>query len=179
MSAPNYPALVLNADFTPVSVAPLSTWGFERTLRNVLKDRILILAEYDVTLKSANFNYKPPSVVALKEYVNKPKRVVFNRYNIFLRDNFCCQYCGKKFTASELTFDHVIPRSKGGKTCYTNIVSACISCNTYKGSKTNIKPIKEPIEPSYYDLIKRIKVTEKLHHSWIDYLYWSGVLEQD
>lgn len=179
MSAPNYPALVLNADFTPVSVAPLSTWGFERTLRNVLKDRIIVLAEYDVTLRSASFSYKPPSVVALKTYVNKPKRIAFNRYNIFLRDNFCCQYCGKQFPSSELTFDHVIPRSQGGKTCYTNIVSACVSCNSEKGSKTNIRPLHAPVEPSYYDIVKKIKVTEKLHHSWLDYLYWSGVLEQD
>ena len=175
----NFNALVLNADFTPLSVAPLSVWDFQRTLRNVLKDRILVLAEYDTVLRSANFEYRPPSVVALKQYINRPKRVAFNRYNIFLRDDFCCQYCGKQFSASELTFDHVVPRVLGGKTCYTNIVSACVRCNAEKGSKTNIKPLKEPREPGYHELSRSLRNTDKLHETWLDYLYWSGVLEHD
>lgn len=178
MSALQYPALVLNADFTPVSVAPLSTWDFERTLRKVLKDRVLVVAEYDVELRSEKIVYKPPSVVALKTYVKKPKKVAFNRYNIFLRDNFCCQYCGGQFSASELTFDHVIPRSKGGKTSFTNIVSACVPCNTLKGSKLLLPKVK-PFEPTAEQLTRKIHQADKLHHTWLDYLYWSGALEQN
>jgi len=179
MSTSQYSALLLNADFTPMSVAPLSVWGFERTLRNVLKERVIVLEEHDILLRSPSFAYKPPAVVALKEYVKTPKRVVFSRMNIFLRDNFTCQYCNKKFSSSTLTFDHVVPRAKGGKTSFTNIVSACVTCNARKGSSTFMKPIKEPIEPSFYALNKTLSHRGDLHKSWKDYLYWSGVLQQD
>lgn len=180
MSTMNYPALVLNADFQPVSVFPLSTWGFERTMRNVLKGRIIELEHYDKEFHSANFTYRPPSVVALKTYVNKPKRVAFSRLNIFLRDNFTCQYCGNRFHADELTFDHVTPRALGGKTNFENIVSACVPCNTSKGHKTHMKPMTMPRAPSIYELAKaKTPSTKGLHKTWIDYLYWSGVLEQE
>jgi len=178
MSTENYRALVLNADFTPISVAPLSTWDFGRTMRNVLKERVTVLEEYDVEFRSANLTYKPPSVVLLKRYINKPKRVVFNRMNIFLRDNFTCQYCGSKCHSSDLTFDHVIPRSKGGKTNFTNIVAACIPCNTRKGA-SSLKPVRAPIAPSAQSMPRIVPNVAGLQTAWIDYLYWSGVLEQD
>lgn len=179
MSTNQYTALLLNADFTPMSVAPLSVWSFERTLRNVLKERIIVLEEHDILLRSPTFEYRPPSVVALKNYVKAPRKVVFNRMNIFLRDDFTCQYCGKKFRSNDLTFDHVVPRSKGGKTCYTNIVSACVPCNAKKGSDTFMAPLKDPIVPSPYALTSALSHSGKLHKSWEDYLYWSGVLHQD
>lgn len=178
MSIPNYPALVLNADYTPLSVVPLSTWPFDRTLRNVMKGRVNIVAEYEAVLRSPSFEYTPPSVIALKDYVKKPRNISFSRMNIFLRDNFCCQYCGKKFRSDELTFDHVVPRAKGGKTSYTNIVSACIPCNTRKGSKQEMKPINDPFIPTVSQLADANLVSKNLHKSWLDYLYWSGILEQ-
>lgn len=177
MTAQKYKALVLNADFTPLSVAPLSYWDFERTLRNVLKGRVIVLEEYDEVLRSANNEYKPPSVVALKKYIAQPKRVPFNRINIFTRDNFTCQYCDKQFPSSELSFDHVIPKSKGGKTNFSNIVTACVKCNRDKAD-TYKKPLREPYIPDYYSMPKIAPDTHNLHHSWLDYLYWSGVLQQ-
>jgi len=186
MTALTYPALVLNADYTPISVLPLSTWGFERTLRNFLKkDRITVLEHYDVTLRSPSFEYKPPSVIALNQYVKKPHKVAFSRYNIFLRDNFTCQYCQKKGTSKNLTFDHVIPRSAGGTTNYSNIVACCITCNTRKGSNTSMKPVRVPRTPTGRELLKarnslpNIISKSSLHHTWTDYLYWSGVLDQN
>jgi len=176
-----YRALVLNADYTPISVFPLSTWGFERTLRNFLKDRITVLEEYDATFRSPSFEYAPPSVVALKQYIKRPERVVFNRYNIFLRDDFTCQYCTKRFSSYELTFDHVLPRSKGGETSFNNIVSCCVPCNTKKSNKQDMHPIKKPRTPTQRQLAKKKQQVSldvsNLHYSWTDYLYWSGVLE--
>ncbi len=175
----SYPALVLNADFTPVSVHPLSVWGFERTLRNFLKERVTPLSHYDATLRSPSFEYQPPSVVALKQYVKRPNRVVFSRMNIFLRDNFTCQYCQTRFPPDQLTFDHVIPRSKGGSTSFDNIVAACEPCNTRKGDRYDMVPIREPRTPTSRQLAKASPPNVKLHDTWIDWLYWSGVLEQD
>lgn len=179
MSLPHYPALVLNADYTPINLHPLSTWPFDRTLRNVMKDRVTVVAEYDTVLRSPTFEYKPPSVVALKNYVNRPKRVIFNRLNIFLRDNYTCQYCGQKFHAHDLTFDHVVPRSQGGRTEFTNIVTACVACNTKKGSRMDMKPRVAPFEPKTLRKADLNISREKLHHTWLDYLYWSGTLEDD
>lgn len=181
MTGLNYPALVLNADYTPITVHPLSVWGFERTLRNYLKDRVTALEYYDATLRSPTTEYRPPSVVALKQYVKRPQKVVFNRLNIFLRDNFTCQYCGDKFSSCELTFDHVIPRSQGGRTSFDNIVSACVPCNTRKADKRFMEPLNKPVTPTPRQLVKakakRLDIGS-LHETWHDYLYWSGVLER-
>lgn len=175
-----YPALVLNADFSPVSTFPLSVWDFARTMRNVLKDRVTVLEEYDAELRSPSLVYRPPSVVALKRYIRRPDRVPFTRMNVFLRDDFTCQYCGTRKHTKDLTFDHVIPRSQGGGTNWENIVSACVACNTRKGDRRDMKPLTPPRRPGGYEMMRRRAVPrDSLHRSWIDYLYWSGVLESD
>lgn len=175
-----YPALVLNADFTPVSTYPLSTWSFERALRKSLQGRVAVLETYDIVFRSQRLEVRPPSVVALTRYVRRPSRVPFTRMNLFLRDDFRCQYCGQEHAPKDLTFDHVVPRSQGGPTTWENIVAACVTCNTKKGSRNDMRPLVMPKKPSAYDLAaRRPKIRQELHHSWRDYLYWSGVLEND
>lgn len=175
-----YPTLVLNADFSPVSTFPLSIWDFARTMRNVLKERVIVLETYDAVLRSPSITYKPPSVVALKDYVTRPDRVPFTRMNLFLRDDFKCQYCGCKHPPEDLTFDHVIPRAEGGLTTWDNIVAACVPCNSRKGHRLDMKPIVAPRCPSARELSKKRQISKTgLHRSWLDYLYWSGVLEND
>lgn len=176
----DYPALVLNADYTPLRVFPLSTWDFGRTLRNVLKKRVTVVETYDTVLRSPSLEYRPPSVVALNDYIRNQDVVPFNRINVFIRDEFCCQYCQTKFEAKDLTFDHVIPRAKGGGTNWENIVAACLDCNGKKGSRQDMKPIIMPTRPSGRALIrKRALKTDGLHKSWLDVLYWNGLLETD
>jgi 5-methylcytosine-specific restriction endonuclease McrA len=178
MTTPNYPALVLNADFTPVSVHPLSTWGFERTIRNFLKDRITPVSFYETTLRSVNMVYRIPSVIALKDYVKIPQRVPFTRMNIFLRDDFTCQYCNVEFSPKDLTFDHVIPRSVGGPTSFENIVACCVPCNTRKADRRNMKPLRIPRVPKARDLARATPPRETLHKTWIDHCYWLDHLER-
>ena len=179
MSTPNYPALVLNADFSPVRIHPLSTWGFERVLRAVLRDRVVVLEEHDAELRSASVSYRPPSVVALRRYVQPQQTVPFNRMNIFLRDGFRCQYCGGLFDSRDLTFDHVVPRSRGGRTNFENIVTACAPCNGRKGSE-RIRPLRPPRAPTPRELARLAKPdTAGMCKGWLDYLYWSGVLDED
>jgi 5-methylcytosine-specific restriction endonuclease McrA len=173
------PALVLNADFQPLSYFPLSVWDFGHTLRKVVCGRVSVVEEYRVELRSQRFDYRPPSVVALRNYVAPPKRVVFTRFNVFLRDRFRCQYCGGAFTAKELTFEHVIPRSRGGKTAWNNIVAACEPCNVAKDDKLRMKPMRAPREPTPSELLaaKRCFPPNFLHESWADFLYWDVELE--
>jgi hypothetical protein len=106
-----HPALVLNADYRPLSYYPLSLWPWQEAIKAAWLDRVDIVAEYDEVVRSPSTIIRIPSVVVLKDYVKPQKRVAFTRFNLFLRDEFCCQYCGAK---GDLTFDHVVPRSRGG-----------------------------------------------------------------
>lgn len=172
MSFAACPALVLNADFRPLSQFPLSLLGWQDAIKAVVKETVAVVAEYDVVARSPSTEIKLPSVVALREYVPAPHRVAFTRFNVFLRDRFRCQYCGERHL-KDLTFDHVTPRSKGGLTCWQNIVAACSPCNQDKDSR-HLKPLTVPREPTVRDLAaaQREFPPNYLHESWLDYLYW-------
>ena len=107
----HHPALVLNADFRPLSYYPLSLWPWQEAIKAAWLDRVDIIAEYEDVVRSPSTEIRIPSVVVLKDYVKPQKRVAFTRFNLFLRDEFRCQYCGAK---GDLTFDHVVPRARGG-----------------------------------------------------------------
>lgn len=180
------PALVLNADFRPLSYFPLSVWSWQDVIKAVFLDRVNILSEYeDIVVRSPSFEMKLPSVIALKEYIAPKATPAFTRFNLFLRDKFTCQYCGDKFPIGDLTFDHLIPRSRGGRTTWDNIATACMECNLQKGSmmchECGMYPIKKPAQPSMYELQEcgRGFPPNFLHESWGDYLYWDSVLETD
>ncbi len=88
-------------------------------------------------IQAVNFEIQVPRVVRLLHYDRIPRRTVrFNRRNLFARDEHTCQYCGDDFPPSQLSFDHVVPRSRGGKTTWENIVSCCFGCNSKKGGRT-------------------------------------------
>ncbi len=90
----HYPALVLNADYRPLSYYPLSLWPWQEAVKAAWLDRVDIVSEYDEVVRSPSTMIKIPSVVVLKDYIKPQKQVAFTRFNLFLRDEFCCQYCG-------------------------------------------------------------------------------------
>ena len=174
------PALVLNADYRPLSYYPLSLWCWQDSIKSVFLDRVTIVSNYDKIVRSPSFSMRLPSVIALKNYINPQSNPNFTRFNVFLRDKFSCQYCGSK---KELTFDHLLPRSRGGKTDWDNVVTACSGCNVKKGGrllqKSGMILQQKPYQPTTEDLHKNGKnfPPNFLHESWIDYLYWDVELE--
>lgn len=174
------PALVLNADYRPLSYFPLSLWSWQDAIKAVFLERVNIVCEYEETVRSPTFEMRLPSVVSLKSYVKPARQPAFTRFNVFLRDRFACQYCGD---AHDLTFDHVIPRSRGGRTTWENVVAACSPCNLMKGGRLpgecNMFPAAQPMRPSVFQLHQngRMFPPNYLHESWHDYLYWDSELE--
>lgn len=175
------PALVLNADYRPLSYYPLSLWSWQEAVKSVFLDRVNIVQVYDRTVSSPSFHMNLPSVVALKNYVNPARYPAFTRFNLFLRDKFMCQYCSD---TNDLTFDHLIPRSKGGLTRWDNVVAACAPCNLRKANKfpedANMHPMQKPFRPTVFQLHKngRLFPPNYLHESWMDYLYWDTELDE-
>jgi len=174
------PALVLNADYTPLSYYPLSLWPWQTAIKAVFLDRVDIVASYERLVHSPNLNMQIPSVIALKQYVKHSEFPAFTRFNLFLRDRFSCQYCG---SPQHLTFDHVVPRRLGGRTSWENILTACAPCNMKKGGRTpkqaRMQLQLEPIRPTSWQLQERGKgfPPNYLHETWRDWLYWDVELE--
>ncbi|PQM58424.1 MAG: HNH endonuclease [Rhodobacteraceae bacterium] len=173
-------ALVLNADYRPLSYLPLSVWPWQDAIKAKFLDRVSVIAEYDDTVHSPSISIKIPSVVVLRDYIRPSRSSAFTRFNLFLRDEFSCQYCGKK---GEMTFDHVMPKCRGGKTTWENVVAACSSCNLRKGSRdlksSGMKVLKKPTKPSVEVLMNKGRKfpPNYLHESWMDFLYWDAELE--
>jgi 5-methylcytosine-specific restriction endonuclease McrA len=164
--------LLLNSDYNPISVLPLSVVSWQRAVALYFLGRVQILENYPGKLiRSEKLVMEVPSVCVTKEYFNFKKNVKYSRANVFLRDLYQCQYCGETFAAGELTLDHVIPRSGGGRTVWDNTVTACKPCNLRKGSRL-WKPMRTPFKPDYYSLIThwRNKPVHHIHPSWHKYI---------
>ena len=175
-----HPALVLNADYRPLSYLPLSLWSWQEAIKAAFLKRVQVVAEYEAKVHSPTITLRIPSVVVLKDYVKPAKSTAFTRFNLFLRDGFTCQYCGRK---GDMTFDHVIPRARGGRTVWENVVAACGPCNLKKGSRTLAqagmrlrRPPRRPSASELHNMGRRFPPNH-LHESWMDFLYWDAELD--
>ncbi|TXH12953.1 MAG: HNH endonuclease [Gammaproteobacteria bacterium] len=174
------PALVLNADYTPLSYYPLSLWPWQTAIKAVFLERVDIVASYAREVHSPSWTMPIPSVIALRQYVKPSEFPAFTRFNLFLRDRFTCQYCG---SPHQLTFDHVTPRRLGGRTSWENVTTACAPCNLRKGGRTpeqaGMPLLLKPIRPTSWHLQERGRAFPPgyLHETWRDWLYWDVELE--
>ena len=166
--------LVLGSDYHPVNFLPLSTIGWETAIKLYFLDKVNVIEWYeDWKIHSARLEMSVPAVVVVKNNFKRRRLgpMKFTKHNLFLRDLYTCQYCLETFQTRELTVDHVVPYSHGGKTSWDNCVAACHSCNSKKGSKL-WKPQKTPTHPEYWKLVNHVKQTAvTIHHpSWENYL---------
>ena len=164
--------LILAPDYQPVNFLPLSTIDWQTAIKLFFLDRIQVIEWHDDwVVHSSSISMRVPAVAVTKRGFGKGKTARFSRQHLFLRDLYQCQYCGETFEPKQLTVDHVVPRSDGGRTSWENCVSACKACNSAKGSKY-WRPIHEPFRPSYWNLVNSIKdtFTHVRHPSWATYL---------
>jgi 5-methylcytosine-specific restriction endonuclease McrA len=142
--------LVLNATYEPLSVVSV-----KRAVVLLLKEKAELIEAAQAKLRSENFALPVPLVIRLVYFVKIPRRVSLpvTRRGVLSRDHYTCQYCGVAPPRKYLTVDHVLPRSRGGKTTWENVVTACEKCNGRKGSRTpteaNMKLLSDPRRPRY------------------------------
>ena len=174
-----YRALVLDSSYRPIDIV-----NWQRAICMDIMEKADVLEYYNATISSVSEQWFLPAVLRARWYGGQRGRlgrVALNRRNLMLRDKFSCQYCGKG--GASLTLDHVIPQSKGGGNSWTNLVTACSSCNTKKGDKTlkqlKWKLRKEPREPSPWEInvvIASIGAGEnkEVPPEWAGYIFTSN-----
>lgn len=179
-----YPCLILNSDYRPLSHLPLSLWSWQDSLRALFSGRAVAVSTYEgVVVRSVTETFELPSIIALTSYHRNPMNTpTMSRKGIFLRDNYCCQYCDTRFAgdASKLSLDHLVPRSRGGELTWENTVTACMACNFQKGANgpeelgaIGMKLKRKPYVPTAAELQGRAKNMKKYkiqHEDWEDYL---------
>ena len=158
--------LVLNQDFSPLALCHVN-----RAFLLIFNAKAELVSESkSQVLRSISKSFPYPSVIKLNSYVSLPYRsVILNRHNIFKRDQYKCQYCGQ---TQDLTLDHLIPRSRGGKSIWTNLVTACLSCNAKKGDKliseSDLIHHKKPVKPSFIMFLKNLN--HQKQNEWAPFL---------
>ena len=164
--------LVLNSTYEPINVCTT-----RRALVLILKGIARTEERHEHEMHSARAAIPAPSVIRLTEYVHIPyERKSLSRKNILLRDHNTCQYCGKVFNPSELTLDHVIPKSRGGSSSWDNLVACCKRCNNRKGNllpeEVGMKLIKRPQSFSLHVNRQIMRYLGRTDAAWRKYLYY-------
>ena len=139
--------LVLSRGYEPIKIV-----SWQRAITLLFLGKVEVIEEYDHDIRSISLVIKIPAVVRLLSAIRRNRQPVkFSRVNIHGRDRYTCQFCGKKKPIAELTYDHVVPRSQGGKTTWTNIVTACEGCNRRKANRTpeqaGMRLLAQPVQP--------------------------------
>jgi 5-methylcytosine-specific restriction endonuclease McrA len=164
--------LVLDRSYQPINVVP-----WQKAISYLARERATVLEEYPTQLRAG---MAMPAVVTLNHsYQRQKQRVKFSRHNLLARDKNRCQYCGQKLPASELTYEHVIPRCQGGTTCWENVVMACVACNKQKANRTpeqaGMKLLTKPARPSWIPQYNPRLRSSQVPPEWRD--YWTVELE--
>lgn len=168
--------LFLDADWQPLRVE-----HWTRAITDVFLGRVEVIAySRDRTIKAVSRELPMPAVVrVLRRFRRSHIRISFSRVNIFNRDGFTCQYCGEQKMAEDLTFDHVLPRSAGGKTSWENIVACCVPCNCQKANRTpeqaRMKLRRRPVKPSYLATMTVQMNPRQVPDEWRP--YWTATLQ--
>jgi 5-methylcytosine-specific restriction endonuclease McrA len=165
--------LLLNITYEPLRII-----NWKKAITLLCLGKVEVIEEYSREIRAISFAVKLPSVVRLLRMVKRPKSPVkFSRQNIYARDRYQCQYCGTRCPTEDLTYDHVLPKSRGGKSQWENIVTCCIECNRKKGGRTpsesSMRLIRKPARPTWVPAVRITIGFKEIPQSWRDYLYWN------
>jgi 5-methylcytosine-specific restriction endonuclease McrA len=165
--------LLLNITYEPLRII-----NWKKAITLLCLGKVEVIEEYGRDIHSVSFSIKLPSVVRLLKLVKRPKSPVkFSRQNIYARDRYRCQYCGRRHPTEELTYDHVLPKSRGGKTKWENIVTCCVACNRKKGGRTppeaSMRLVRKPVRPTWVPALRITVGFKEIPQTWRDYLYWN------
>lgn len=175
-----YNVLVLNQDYRPLNIFPLQFITAQRAIRSIFNGLSHVVAEYDEYIKTPNHKIKFPAIIARNQYLKRERVAILNRETLYYRDNCHCAYTGKKISLREATIDHVIPRSKGGKHVWENVVIASPAANFAKSDSLPVgewEPRFKPFKPTHGQILKmRRKFPINIYHeSWVIFLgTWEG-----
>jgi 5-methylcytosine-specific restriction endonuclease McrA len=175
---PTHQTLVLSQSFEPVKIV-----SWKRAITLLFLGKVEVIEEYDRNIKTTSVLFPIPAVVRLLGAFRRHKKPVkFSRINIYGRDKFTCQYCGVKKKIGELTYDHIMPRSRGGKTTWLNIATCCQNCNRRKADRTpeqaGMRLLKTPVQPTATPVLVVAVSRESVPDAWRDYLYWTAELQE-
>lgn len=160
------------------SYEPLKVISWQRAISLLFLGKVEIVEEYSGEFRSINLTLRAPAVVRLLRAFRRFQRPVrFSRVNIYARDGYRCQYCGKKMPASDLTYDHVVPKSQRGATSWTNIVTCCHPCNRQKGNRTpreaQMTLLSQPKQPDWVPAVSIRLGLRAVPSAWRQYLAWA------
>jgi 5-methylcytosine-specific restriction endonuclease McrA len=167
--------LVLDMGFQPHRIV-----SWQRAVTMLFREVAEVVEEYDEEIRSVTFSMKLPAVIRLLRKVGRKRAVKFSRINVLTRDNFTCQYCGQRKSVRKLNYDHVMPRCRGGKTTWENIVTSCIPCNDKKRDRTpeqaRMRLLKQPVKPKSLPIVAIHLDLTDIPSAWASYLYWNSTL---
>jgi 5-methylcytosine-specific restriction endonuclease McrA len=146
--------IVLNAGYEFLG---LVSW--QRAMTLVFNGKVEVVKESERIVRTVSRSFRIPAVIRLIKFIRQiyKREVPFSRKNILVRDGYDCQYCGREFSACELTVDHIIPKVQGGANDWTNVVACCRTCNTVKGGRTPRQAgmclVRKPFKPTIMEFI--------------------------
>jgi 5-methylcytosine-specific restriction endonuclease McrA len=171
--------LVLAQGYEPIQVV-----SWQRAITLVALDKVDVVSEYDAVVRAVSLAIKVPAVVRhRKAFHRRTTPVKFSRANIYARDDYRCQYCGVRCAIDELTYDHVVPRARGGRTTWDNIVSCCYACNRRKANRTPAEAGMAlralPQRPTWIRATEIVIRSTSIPDAWRDYVYWTSEVDSD
>ena len=179
MHAESTRTLLLTQGYEPIQII-----SWQRAVTLLALDKVEVVEEYDAEIRAQSMIVRVPSIVRLRKAFRRyAKPVKFSRVNIYARDQYRCQYCGTQCTIDQLTYDHVTPRSRGGRTTWENIVSCCYRCNARKANRTpgeaRMALRAAPVRPAWIPSVQIRVSTKSVPDAWRDYVYWTGEIENE
>lgn len=164
-------SLLLNASYEPIKIV-----SWQKAIILWFQNKVEVIEYHSIFAHSVRSSFQLPSVLKLKTYVRQKNAglIRFSRENVYIRDNYTCQYCGTRLSGRHLTLDHVVPASHNGKKNWTNVVSACRSCNQKKANRTpltaNMPLLSEPRVPTWIPLLIFEYREKTIPKAWLQYL---------